>query len=327
MKTLLGRFFDAIFITRPIILIPVWGYFLLGYYRACLVAHPSALVPFPFFHIDFPVLLSLPNRALLAMVMLTFAVAGTYILNQLVDIKTDRENTGLPLVAKGNIPLGLAYAENWVLTLVPIGYALTQGRDPIIFFLAVLAMNLLYNLRPFYFTGRPFLDFLTNSLGFGIVAFGIGWLAANGQVLGPLGAFFFSAAPYVLLMVAGSINSTLPDIEGDCRTGKITTMVYLGPGRANLISLLALVLALGLAIANHDVIAGITAAVSLPLFLKYQVTKKLSDGVRTFQIGGGFLMLMVVPVFPWFFFYGTITYLATRIYFRVRHHVDYPVAG
>ncbi|MFH0919499.1 MAG: UbiA family prenyltransferase [Fibrobacterota bacterium] len=327
MKTLVTRFFDALFITRPILLIPVWGYFLLGYYRASLAFHPSALVPFPVLGRDFPMLLTLPHEAAIALFMLSLSVAATYILNQIADLHTDKENSGLPLLAKAGVPLALAHAENIVLTLVPLVYAFAMGGTLRIFFLAAFGLNLVYNLRPFYFTGRPYLDFLTNALGFGVVAFGIGWLSANGGTLGGTTAFFRAAAPYALLMVAGSINSTLPDVEGDRRTGKVTTLVYLGWKRANVLSTIAVALAFLLAAMNRDGIAGITALVSLPLFIKYHFSGKIEDGTRTFQTGGGFLMLMTVPVFPWFFFYGLLTYLATRIYFRVRHNTDYPSPG
>jgi 4-hydroxybenzoate polyprenyltransferase len=327
MNKLFGRLCDAIFITRPIILVPVWGYFLLGYYRASLAFHPASLVPVPLFRYDFPMLLSLPGHALLALVMLSCSVAATYILNQLVDIKTDLENGGLPLIAKAGVPLSLAHSENIVLTLIPIFYAFMQSRTAALFFLAALVINLAYNLKPLYFTGRPFLDFLSNALGFGMVAFGIGWISANSEALGSPLAFVVAALPYTLLMVSGSINSTFPDMEGDRRTGKITTMVYLGARRANLISLASVALALAIAIFNRDIIAAVTALVALPLFIKFQISGQRADGIRTFQIGGGFLMVMTIPVFPWFFLYGLITYLLTRLYFRLRHNVDYPEPG
>jgi 4-hydroxybenzoate polyprenyltransferase len=254
-------------------------------------------------------------------------VAATYILNQLVDLETDRGNGGLPLLAKAGISPKLAAVETALLALVPAAYALFLSGPVSFFLLLALVLNLLYNVRPFYFTGRPFLDFLTNAAGFGLVAFGLGWASAGNGLMLSVSRYLHEAAPYVFLMVAGSINSTIPDIEGDKRTGKRTTAVLLGARRANFISTAAIAAAFIFAALNRDVIAGITSSLSLPFFIRYLYSDKLKDGLHTFQICGSFLMVLTVAVFPRLFVWGLAVYVLTRLYFRLRHHIDYPKLG
>lgn len=265
--------------------------------------------------------------AIIALLMLTFSVAGTYILNQLVDLETDRRNGGLPLLAKAGVSLKLAIAENIVISLVPLAYALFAGGPLARLLVFAALLNILYNVRPFYFTGRPFLDFLSNAAGFGLVAFGMGWAACNGNRMVHLGGFFGQALPYTLLMVAGSINSTIPDEPGDRKTGKTTTVVLLGAQKANLISTGAVIAALLIATRHQDPVAVLTASLSIPFFIRYAFTHELRHGLFTFQICGSFLLFLTAVVFPWFFVWGLITYLLTRLYFRLRHGIDYPEPG
>jgi 4-hydroxybenzoate polyprenyltransferase len=319
---------DALFITRPVLLIPVWGYFIIGYYRACVFYNSDSLYTLSVLGFSFPVLKGLTGQGTLAgLIMCSLALGGTYILNQLVDIETDRSNAGLPLIAKGGISKKLAGIECMLLCLIPVAYGFFQGRKIFLFFVIILVLTLLYNVRPFYFTGRPFVDFLTNAVGWGLVAFGLGWLYANNGQFIKVKDYLFQAAPYFLFMAAGSINSTIPDVEGDRRTGKVTTVVLLGTRRANLISTASILGALIIAFFNRDPIAILTGLVCIPFFVKYIVTDRLKDGLLTFQLCGGFLMVLVVTFYPWFLLYGLVTYVLTRIYFKVRHNIDYPKVG
>ena len=328
MKRVLLRFCDAVFLTRPVILIPVWAYFILGFYRSNAVYFPDSIYTLPVFGFRINVLTGLYNiQNYINLLMLTLSVAATYVLNQLVDIETDKRNGGLPLLAKAGISIRMAIIENIILTIIPLGYAIwIRGTVGLLLFLA-FALNILYNLRPFYFTGRPFLDFISNAMGFGFIAFGIGFASACNGNITEVSRYFVEATPYFFLMVAGSINSTIPDMEGDRRTGKKTTVVLLGTRRSNLISTAAIITAFIMAAFNRDIVAGITASLSLPFFIRYIYTNKLKDGLHTFQTCAGFLMVLTVMVFPWFFLWGFIVYVLTRVYFKLRYNVVYPKPG
>lgn len=328
MKKTLLRLVDAVFITRPILLIPVWGFFILGYYRASLSHGNGTLFPFTLFGLDFPVLTGLGGPGVyLALFMCSLSVAGTYVLNQLTDIEADTNNAGLPLIAKAGFPVRLAVVENVLLCASPLVYAFFQAKAVFWLFIAAFALTVFYNVRPFRFTGRPFLDFLSNATAYGILCFGLGWLMATGGEFKDARAFLLQAAPYFFYMAAGSINSTIPDMAGDSRAGKTTTAVLLGARRAHFISTAAVFIALAFSLLNRDIIASITGLVCVPVFIKYIKTRDLRDGLRTFQFCGGLLMVLAAALFPWCLIWGVSVYIVTRLYFRLRHGVDYPRAG
>lgn len=310
LKKLAEFTIDSIFIARPIILIPVWGYFILGYYAK----------------IELPThgfLLSINTTAWISLAAITLSVASTYILNQIADIATDSHNGGMPLIAKGGFPIKAAKIICVITAILPL-LTIALNKHVFLFILLASLLNILYNIKPFYFTGRPFLDFLTNATGFGIVAFGLGWVSAcNGQVFVVI-EMLIRSFPYFLLMIAGSINSTMPDANGDSITGKITTVVYLGESRSNLISLTALFASLIVALINMDFIAILASVIALPLFISYQISPSADKATATYTYGGGFLLLIIALLTPGYLLAGIIVLIATKIYFRLRHNVKYP---
>ncbi|MBL8025407.1 MAG: UbiA family prenyltransferase [Fibrobacteres bacterium] len=309
------KILDAFFVMRPLILIPVWGYFLLGYYSA--VKNYSNVDSFAFIWTFSPL-------TWLTLSLLLMSVASAYVLNQLNDIEADKKNGGLPLIAAGKFPASVAKIETLLLAILPL--IISAFIAPQVFFLITLAtlLNAAYNLRPLYFTGRPFADFLSNAIGFGFVAFGLGWISAHNMTLPSIWNMTASSMPYFLFMAAGSINSTIPDRFGDKEAGKITTVVFLGEKKANLISILFLLSALTAAVINEDRLAILTASISIPLFIKYQITSKESDALRTFQVGGALLIILIAIFVPVFCISGIAIFFATRLYFKKRFGVKYP---
>jgi 1,4-dihydroxy-2-naphthoate octaprenyltransferase len=171
------------------------------------------------------------------------------------------------------------------------------------------------------------LDFLSNGIGFGFIAFGIGWISAGGTDSLDLRNYFIQALPYFFGMSCGSIGSTIPDETGDRQTGKITTIIYLGRERANLICILFLVLSLLFSIYNSDFLMIIMSMVSLPLFIKYQITGNRKHGIHAFQICGGIMMFLVIFIFPLFLAITLPVYMGTKLYFKFRHKTVYPKIG
>ncbi|MCK4255704.1 hypothetical protein KAX35_02355, partial [candidate division WOR-3 bacterium] len=74
---------DFIFLLRPILLIPVWIIFLLGYYRAggTMLGDSRYLMP--------------------GFIVFTLLMGAIYIINQIADIETDRINNKLFILPKG----------------------------------------------------------------------------------------------------------------------------------------------------------------------------------------------------------------------------------
>ena len=328
MKKFFTLLIDAIFVTRPIILIPVWGFFFFGYYRSCIINHGESLTSIDLFNKSYRLLLYIPDiNIFIVLGMFTLLMAGSFIFNQIRDIKTDTLNDGIPIIAKGGYPISMAIAETCIFTIIPLIYALLMSKLLAVFIFSAFFLTVLYNVKPFYFSGKPFLDFLSNGIGFGIIAFGIGWISAQGHNSPDLKNCFLQALPYFFGMSCGSIGSTIPDEIGDSKTGKITTVIYLGRDKANLLCILFLTLALLFSIYNSDFLMIIMSTVSLPLFIKYQITGNRKDGIYAFQICGGIMMLLVLFIFPWFLAIALPASIGTKLYFKFRHKTVYPKIG
>ena len=313
MNTAFLRFIDGFFAVRPVVLIPVWGFALFGFYQG------KGLSLFNLF-----ACWTHPNIVPFSMILIfSLSVGCVYVLNQIADIATDKENGGLPLLASGVVSLPQALFVASVSTLISILLPLLTGHFPLaLLSTAAIITGLLYSFKPTYFSGRPFLDFLTNAFGFGIIAFACGWYCSGSRLFN---AHFFNAAlPYFLLMCAGSISSTIPDINGDRRTGKKTTAVLLGARGAHGVALFFLCLAMIDALFVKDILVLFCSGVALPLYILYHCIPIKILEESTYKIGGMLCMIAAALFSPWFIIFSSVTIFATWMYFRFRHHVSYP---
>jgi 4-hydroxybenzoate polyprenyltransferase len=198
MVRLVVRFLDTVFLCRPVLLIPVWAFCMFGYVAGFSVLHGFSFVA----------IWSASLRVAAWIFIFSLSVGAVYVFNQIVDRKVDELNAGFALQIKGNIPVVNAWAAAVILALLSVVVPLLYLPDLALFSVAALVIGVLYCARPSYFTGRPFIDFLTNATGYGIVSFGVGWYLAAGR---PGTQFILSALPYFFMMCAGSISSTVPD--------------------------------------------------------------------------------------------------------------------
>lgn len=313
MKQLLA-FIDMVMATRPVLLIPVWGFTLLGVRAA--EGQSSFLSVFPATNAH-------QGTTLGYSLLFSLSVAAVYVLNQLTDIEADKKNGGLPLIASGIVTPRQATVIMILAAFASVVVPLITGKPAIALLSAVsLVIGYFYCVKPFRFSGRPVLDFLSNALGYGIVAFGAGWILSGKPLFNV--QFIQAALPYFLLMCAGSISSTLPDIEGDREDAKLTTAVVFGTMKAHTIAFACLLAALASGIFIHDTIALLCAAVSLPFYAAFYVKQNSFFKEATYKIGGGFCMIPA-GLFMWqFMLAALVTIAGTWVYFRMRHHCSYP---
>jgi 4-hydroxybenzoate polyprenyltransferase len=307
------RLIDGFFVLRPVVLIPVWGFALFGYYQG------KGLSLF-----DISACWSHPEIIPFSMIMVfSLSVGCVYVLNQIADIAADRENGGFPLLASGVVSLPQAYVAASLSALLSILLPLLTGYLTLaLLSIAAIITGLLYSFKPTYFSGRPFLDFLANAFGFGMIAFACGWYCSGNQFFTL--RFFNAALPYFFLMCAGSISSTIPDILGDRATGKKTTAVLLGARNAHVLALVFLCLATIDSLFVKDLLALFCSGASLPIYILYHCFPKKILEESTYKIGGALCMFAAALFTPWFIIFGCATAFATWMYFRYRHHVSYP---
>ncbi|MBD3390478.1 MAG: hypothetical protein GF418_00525 [Chitinivibrionales bacterium] len=307
-----GALFDAVFVARPVLWIPVWGFSALGYWRALCADTVRLNAAWGF------------DRAGEFGWMFVFSLSfgAVCAVNQIADRNVDKINTGFPLLAKGRVGKRAAIVSALVLAGASIGIPLAGHPVVALFSAASLLAGAVYSLPPAYFTGRPFADFLSNAVGYGGIAFGAGWVLAGGSVVDP--AFVRASLPYMLLMAGGSICSTLPDYEGDKAGGKRTTVVVLGPSAAYALALALLLAGTAAGAATGDWVAVAAGAGALPVWVLYAMRRTRALMEATYKVTGAFLMLIVAVLYPVIVPFSLCVLAATWLYFRLRHGVVYP---
>ncbi len=314
MKALL-KGIDILFLARPIILVPVWGFSVLGYY--CCQDGSLPFTPKLFWGRQYII-------PFVWMIIFSLSVGAVYVLNQIADYDVDKENDGFPLLVKSGITKGVAYSYSALLGAISIIIALAFGYNWVAFYsLLALVIGMAYSFKPTYFSGRPIADFLTNAIGYGVVAFGMGWYMSSGEGINS-SAFVKSALPYFLIMCGASISSTLPDYPGDKACNKKTTAVSFGTTKAHGMTLVFVILGTIAAFIAQDLVACIIAGAFIIFDILYTImgTDKLMEA--TYKVTGGISMLLAGILFPLFAIAALLVLISTVVYFRFRHNVMYP---
>jgi 1,4-dihydroxy-2-naphthoate octaprenyltransferase len=109
---------------------------------------------------------------------------------------------------------------------------------------AAMLLAFMYSLPPLRLCARPWLDAAANAGGYGGLAFAIGAGGVSSYAL----AAFLDAYPWMLLVGATFLHTTILDVDGDAAAGKRTTTVAIGVARsAQLATVLAAMAATALA--------------------------------------------------------------------------------
>ncbi len=298
---------DYLFLLRPMILIPVWTFLLLGAW------HGSKTTGTP-----------LDRTLLLAgIISFTAMVAAAYVINQITDRETDRASGKLFLISHGVIGLKAAWMETGILIAISFAAAALLPREFVYIVLAGGALGAAYSLEPFRLKKRPVLDVLANSLANGALNTLAGWTAIGAPLEG-----LEILAPYPLAVAAVHLSTTLADVEGDRACGLRTSGVVLGRKTGIIIStiLMAGSSAVAALVGNDP---ALSASIASLLFF---VITAISEGKKA--SGAGILLPAKISTLAWslaagFLFPAYIPLLAvviilTRIYYGKRFGIRYP---
>ena len=300
MLTPIVRLLDYIFVLRPIILIPAWSFFLLG------IARSPAFVRTP------------ATDATLA--ALTAILISGYLLNQVFDRESDEANNKCPHLSLGIFtPRTLVVMALVFFVMASLASQRVGGASRLLLIGAV-ALSLTYSLPPVRLCTRPILDMLANAVGYGGGAFLLGFLAGNGS----FGTGVAIGWPYVLLVAATFMFTTILDVDGDRVANKLSTTVWMGVFRSYVFAGVLHVAALVWAVMIGDLMMTIVCGASLP-FTGYAVWRR-SDGASKLAVQGNTLVvtLAAVVVFPWYAAVIVPLIVASRFYYKRRFGLDYP---
>ncbi|MGB9597317.1 MAG: UbiA prenyltransferase family protein [Candidatus Poribacteria bacterium] len=316
--------FDYVAILRPILLIPVWTMTLMGYYRA-IRNDLSSQISIPFFD-DIGFVVVPHSEILITLLLYSLLMGAVYILNQLTDSNADGINGKLYLIPYGHLKKGQMKSQIIILFLVSISISflyLPITCSILILFSAI--MGIAYSVPPIRLKGKPIIDLFANALGFGIVAFSVGWSSKSNLSINSL----LDSIPYFLCVSSAFINTTIPDMEGDLRNGDMTTGIYLGIKKSCLLSTMILILVILASLYRRDIVPLIASAVSLPFFI-YMTISNLGDkiNIKTISLATKIsvltLSLLVSFLIPTYFVILMLTIIFVRIYYRIRFRVNYP---
>ena len=306
-----ARFPDFLFLMRPIILIPVWTFYLLGSrHGSASSGLPIRLFPF-----------------LAGLVSFTALLGAIYIINQITDRETDRANKKLFLISHSIVPLRSAWIEAMV--LIGLSFALSILLMPMSFTVILiisLALGIAYSVEPLKFKRRPVLDVLSNAVGNGILNTLAGWIAAGAPIEN-----LEILAPYPFAVASVHLATTLADIKGDRTSGMKTSGVVLGASRGTVLAGGLMVTAVIAANVTGNNPAFYASLISLPLFLiparamKREVSAAAvllpaKGATLIFSVTAGFLFPLYIPTL-------ILLMLLTRLYYRRRFDMSYPSLG
>ncbi len=305
--------FDMLFLLRPPMLIPVWAFFLAGYWRSSGVRVGEiggfvrgALAPNGYFWLSFA--------------GFSLLMGSVYIINQIVDRVSDRVNRKLFLIPLGIVPLKLAYTMVLLLFIIAFIAGWCFGLRYMMLLMLSFVLGVSYSIPPFRMKGRPILDVASNAIGYGLLAFGIGWITKRSFEY----ALLVYAIPYLFAAATIFCASTILDIDGDRQDGAVTTAVMFGRRTTLVVSLVSLLIALGSAAFLKDYVIVITSLLGLPLLILALIKGK-RQFVTLYMRGTSYIFIVLMGLlFPWFFALVLLVFLASKYYYRWRFGLTYP---
>jgi 4-hydroxybenzoate polyprenyltransferase len=305
------RALDFVFILRPTVAVGMWVFYFAGAALATRFAggHLPLLVP--------------SGRVALGFLSVSGALAGGCLLNQIVDVDTDRLNDKLFFLPRGIISMKAARAELAAVWALAVLLGLPLGREFMLVLAASLLLNVTYSASPVRAKSRVPLDMLWNGLGFGLVSTSAGWAAVSGldpSVLAP-------GLVYTVAVAGVTASTTVPDVEGDRAQGLRTTAAVLGARRASMLTLaLVAVAALGGALIR-DPLGFLGPVLSLPLLIRAHATGTRSHRITADQFMVAAFALVASFRAPVVLLLLAIVYFGSRAYYNVRFGIEYPGRG
>jgi len=307
LARILLRAGDYLFVLRPLILVPVWSFYLLGARTGELAAPPGAAG-----HV-FP-----------GLACLTLLMASAYLINQVFDRRTDAINEKGHYLTRGLFSARAVVAGSLALLIAAAWFNRELPGAQRETMVAALVLAMAYSLPPARLCARPVADLAANALGYGGVAFAAGHAAFDPS----LAAAARAAAPWVPLVGAVFLHTTILDVDGDRRTGKRTTAVAFGAvAAARAAAALALVAALTAAAYwrwNGDALALVVTAPIAIAYARAAFAHARRASALAVQGATAWVALAAAWYEPRLLLVVVPLALIARPYYRRRFGVTYP---
>ena len=294
-------FLDYIFFLRPVLHPPVWTIVILGYFAS--PAHREN------------------TSSLLYLLFFSSAAAGwAYVINQISDIESDKLNNKLYFLPLNLISINAAYIMAAFTAIVTLISYLLLGRVIGSLLLAGLILGYLYSGKPFYWKNHPFFGTLTNSLAHGAMPFIAGYICAGGLS----SVAVIHSIPYIFAVIAVYIGTTIPDIDGDKKSGKISPGVALGSRYSAAAMLLSLMAAISSGILLRDLPFLVASNLAIPFYIYAIIRPSSKSAILSVKSSVLFLSLAACIRFWPYAIILFILFICTKFYYKLRFKIDYP---
>ncbi|MFH1761638.1 MAG: UbiA family prenyltransferase [bacterium] len=310
---------------RPVLLAPVWTILLLGYYHG--LVYQQKKVPFFSFNL---------KEVLPVFFLWSIIVGGIYIINQIYDKENDKINKKLFLISEGHVSVPAAWCLTLFLYLGGIIGGFLISREIFIIFIISIIFSFIYSAPPLSCKNRPFCGLFSNILGHGIIGFAVGWFIIPANDLTSIIPLLKIVIPYSMAIGITFLCTTLPDMDGDKKTGKITFSVKYGKRKtAHFIAFLFLIMMvstvipikipLGTDVGFNDIPLLLYAEIlALPFFIKMVINPSDQNINWAVKIPVLSISVIIALFFWWYFLLLFIVCLFSRLYYKKRFGLNYP---
>jgi len=300
--------FDYLFLMRPMILIPVWTFYLLGAYHGSMTTGETPDV----------------QSLLAGFCSFTLLLGAVYIVNQIADRESDRANEKLFLVSHGVISTKAAWVETVILILVSFALGFIYLPRPFIIILALsAALGAAYSLKPLRLKARPVLDTASNAVGNGILNTLAGWAAIGAPLDG-----VERLLPYPFAVAGVHLATTIADIPGDRENSLRTSGTVLGERNAAVVSTLLMAAAVVVASIVKNDLAFYASLLSLPVFLVPARAGSVELIRRKSLLPAKWATIIfsiaAALTFRVYLIWLVVVVLVTRLYYEKRFSIRYP---
>ncbi len=295
-RKILIKLVDSIFLMRPLLLLPVWAPFLIGYYKSGIES----------------------SRSFIAFIAVTLLGGSVYIINQIYDIDSDRANKKLPILTSGYLSIKWAFAEYIVLSAIAILLFFIVSLWTGILAILGVFLGILYSVPRYSLKDDWFWALILNAFGHGSLIYILGSLTGGHLSFKAI----LHSLPYFIAYGAVYVLTTIPDIEGDILIGKKTIACVFGVKKAKLIALVLIIIAsiLGYFIVEQAVyMAGIFA-------LPFLIASYKNPTLLKYGIWISVLMVSIAAsvYFPLFFILIIAIIIISTLYYNKRASLAYP---
>lgn len=309
------NYLDYFYVSRPVLFFPGWNTLVAGFLVANGLNNDILHLLKGSFHFHF-----FPGQLILMMGAFAAAMGGSFILNQLQDIDSDKKNEKLFLIGENHVSKRQAMGESGILIAISLCAAALINRETLLFIaLFILITGYFYNFKPFECKNKPISGLILNML-MGWIAFALGWI-----LFGTFStALFIQSLPYLLLNTGLYLLTTIPDISGDRTVGKETFSVKFGTKLTIWVSLFCFAAAVisGIFLKDYFVISlfVLTSFWIFKLTVKMHINQVLKSTKIIIFV---FSLLIAFNYWPYLVLIVLLLFL-TKYYYRNRFNFDYP---